>query len=93
MVSDLTVKHHFVYSLRRRKNRFCDAFFISILNNDIGAKSPTIDAYGLFRATHSHNPTQYSHIVGLSSIKRIFALEAGDLLDSVKSDLHSSLPA
>ncbi|MFR0040477.1 MAG: hypothetical protein ACLS8Y_01575 [Lachnospira sp.] len=23
--------------------------------------------YGLFRATHSHNPTQYSHIVGLSS--------------------------
>ncbi|WP_456081921.1 hypothetical protein [Mediterraneibacter sp.] len=25
------------------------------------------DACGLLRATHSHNPTQYSHIVGLSS--------------------------
>ena len=32
-----------------------------------GAKVPDFDAYGLFRATHSHNPTQYSHIVGLSS--------------------------
>ncbi|MFQ9032067.1 hypothetical protein [Simiaoa sunii] len=28
---------------------------------------PDIDAYGLLRATHSHNPTLYSHIVGLSS--------------------------
>ena len=27
---------------------------------------PDIDAYGLLRATHSHNPTLYSHIVGLS---------------------------
>ncbi len=25
------------------------------------------DTYELFRATHSHNSTQYSHIVGLSS--------------------------
>ncbi|EDY32595.1 hypothetical protein [[Ruminococcus] lactaris] len=25
------------------------------------------DACGLLRATHFHNPTQYSHIVGLSS--------------------------
>ena len=32
-----------------------------------GAKAPDFDAYGLFRAMHSHNPTQYSHIVGLSS--------------------------
>ena len=32
-----------------------------------GAKVPDIDAYGLFRAMHSHNPTHYSHIVGLSS--------------------------
>ena len=32
-----------------------------------GPKAPDFDAYGLFRATHSHNPTQYSHIVGLSS--------------------------
>ena len=31
-----------------------------------GSKAPDFDAYGLFRATHSHNPTQYSHIVGLS---------------------------
>ena len=27
-----------------------------------GSKVPDFDAYGLFRATHSHNPTLYSHI-------------------------------
>ena len=27
-----------------------------------GSKAPDFDAYGLFRATHSHNHTQYSHI-------------------------------
>ena len=32
-----------------------------------GSKAPDFDAYGLFRATHSLNPTQYSHIVGLTS--------------------------
>jgi len=32
-----------------------------------GAKVLDFDAYGLFRAAHSHNPPQYSHIVGLSS--------------------------
>ena len=32
-----------------------------------GSKAPDFDAYGLLRATHSHNPAQYSHIVGLSS--------------------------
>ena len=32
-----------------------------------GSKAPDVDAYGLLRATHFHNPTQYSHIVGLSS--------------------------
>ena len=32
-----------------------------------GSKAHDFDAYGLFRATHFHNPTQYSHIVGLSS--------------------------
>ncbi len=32
-----------------------------------GSKTPDFDACGLLRATHSHNPTQYSHIVGLSS--------------------------
>ena len=31
------------------------------------SKAPDFDAYGLLRATHSHNPTQYSHIVGLKS--------------------------
>ena len=35
--------------------------------NDVGVKSPNYDAYGLFRALHSHNPPQYSHIVGLPS--------------------------
>ena len=34
---------------------------------DVGVKSPNYDAYGLFRALHSHNPPNYSHIVGLSS--------------------------
>ena len=34
---------------------------------DVGGKSPNYDAYGLFRALHSHNPIQYSHIVGLAS--------------------------
>ena len=32
-----------------------------------GSKAPDFDAYELLRATHSHNSTQYSHIVGLSS--------------------------
>ena len=32
-----------------------------------GSKAPDFDAYGLFRATHSHNPLHYSHIEGLSS--------------------------
>ena len=32
-----------------------------------GSKAPDFDAYGLLRATHSNNPTQSSHIVGLSS--------------------------
>ena len=31
------------------------------------SKVPNYDAYGLFRALHSHNPVRYSHIVGLSS--------------------------
>mgnify|MGYP001030832461 CR=1 FL=1 len=31
-----------------------------------GSKVPDFDAYGLLRATHSHNPTQYSHIVKLT---------------------------
>ena len=31
------------------------------------SKGPNYDAYGLFRALHSHNPFRYSHIVGLLS--------------------------
>ena len=31
------------------------------------SKVPNYDAYGLFRALHSHNPFRYSHIVGLLS--------------------------
>ena len=38
-----------------------------------GAKVPDFDAYGLFRAAHSHNPPQYSHIVGLSSHFYVYA--------------------
>ncbi|OUQ48615.1 hypothetical protein B5E62_12825 [Lachnoclostridium sp. An118] len=34
---------------------------------DVGAKARDYDACGLFRATHFHNPTQYSHIVGYTS--------------------------
>ena len=30
-----------------------------------GSKVPDFDAYGLLRATHSHNPTQYSHKSGI----------------------------
>lgn len=33
----------------------------------LGSKVHDFDAYELLRATHSHNSTQYSHIVGLSS--------------------------
>ena len=37
--------------------------------------SSKYDAYGLFRAAHYHNPTQYSHIAGIS---RFYAhIEAG----------------
>ena len=46
---------------------FQQNFSIEILYFDVGVKSPNYDAYGLFRALHSHNPLQYSHIVGLSS--------------------------
>ena len=31
------------------------------------SKAPDFDTYGLLRATHYHNSTKYSHIVGLSS--------------------------
>ena len=31
------------------------------------SKAPNYDTYGLFRALHSRNPIQYSHIVELTS--------------------------
>ena len=39
----------------------------AILKMLLGAKVPNNDTCGLFRAAHSHNPAQYSHIVGLTS--------------------------
>ena len=39
----------------------------TLLQQMLGSKAPNYDTYELFRATHSHNSTQYSHIVGLSS--------------------------
>ena len=30
-----------------------------------GLKAPDFDAYGLLRATHSHNPTRYEHKSGM----------------------------
>ena len=33
----------------------------------VGGAPPNYDACGLFRAMHSHNPPNYSHIVGLAS--------------------------
>ena len=38
-----------------------------ILHHSWGLFDSNYDACGLFRALHSHNPTQYSHIVGLAS--------------------------
>ena len=38
----------------------------------LGSKAPNNDANGLFRATHSHNPTRYSHIMVLTPHFYIF---------------------
>ena len=35
------------------------AYFIRYMMS--GSKAPDFDAYGLLRATHSHNPTRYEH--------------------------------
>ena len=40
--------------------------YIYILYMMLGSKAPNNDANGLFRATHSHNPTRYSHIMVLT---------------------------
>ena len=42
-------------------------FYFWIIYMMLGSKAPNCDAYGLFRATHSHNPPQYSHIVEYTS--------------------------
>ena len=47
--------------------RLYDSLFIDTMDMMLGAKAPNYDAYGLFRAAHSHNPAQYSHIVGYIS--------------------------
>ena len=39
---------------------------ISQILKMLGSKAPNNDANGLFRATHSHNPTRYSHIMVLT---------------------------
>ena len=38
-----------------------------------GSKTHDFDAHELFRATHSYNSPQYSHIVGLSSHFYVYA--------------------
>ena len=47
--------------LEKRKERY------TVDKAMLGAKAPGYDACGLFRAAHSHNPTQYSYIVGYAS--------------------------
>ncbi len=43
-----------------------------------GSKAPDFDAYGLFRAAHSHNPTRYEQahvgldLLTLASLKLLF---------------------
>ena len=53
-----------------------------------GSNAPDFDTYGLLRATHSHNPPQYSHIVGLSS--HFYAHIGLDLLTLVSSKSEDS---
>ena len=47
----------------------------------LGSNRPNYDACGLFRALHSHNPTQYSHIVGLVVDQFILTIPAVKLSD------------
>ena len=60
--------------MQQMRNKEYDLFLIAITENPTGTysvlmgfsdarvKSPEFDAYELFRAMHSHNSTQYSHI-------------------------------
>ena len=50
------------------KNKVQNVFhFLLCITMMLGAKDPNYDACGLFRALRSHNPAQYSHIVGYTS--------------------------
>ncbi len=51
------------YTITTKHLQFLFLFFLYFYV--VRVKSPEFDAYELFRATHSHNSTQYSHIVGL----------------------------
>ena len=51
-----------------------------------GAKAPDLDACGLFRAAHSYNPPQYSHIAGLLS--RFYAHIGAQGLSPIYEQAH-----
>ena len=55
----------------RNAARMSETFLI--IDMMLGSRVPNYDAWGLFRALHSHNPHQYSHIVGLSSHFYLYA--------------------
>ena len=52
----------------------------------MGQNPPNYDTYGLLRALHFHNPTPYSHIVGLSSHFHVHA--EGQCLSSTYEQVH-----
>ena len=54
-----------------------------LMNKMSGSKAPDFDAYGLLRATHSHNPTRYSHIIKKAPPHVI--LTQDDAFDNIRS--------
>ena len=74
MITAYFIEHMFGFSKKQKagSSQMVPALLSLILifiiqYYDVRGKSPDFDAYELFRATHSHNSPQYSHIVGLSS--------------------------
>ena len=74
MITTYFIEHMFGFSKKQKagSSQMVPALLSLILifiiqYYDVRGKSPDFDAYELLRATHSHNYTQYSHIVGLSS--------------------------
>lgn len=74
MITTYFIEHMFGFSKKQKagSSQMVPALLSLILifiiqYYDVRGKSPDFDAYELFRATHSHNSTQYSHIVELSS--------------------------